>query len=194
MARDATRAGLLFLAIDRASDVALKRQIYRQLRNRIESGALPPGTRLPPTRTISEDINCARNTVLAAITQLADEGYLENRGGSGSYVARRLPDQFSQAVRRSEGPIVPADDLILSNRGSLLAEHALTENTFNPAFTVSLPDVLEFPFAMWHKLHSAVWREPTKALVLHHDPAGFEPLRVEVANFLRSTRMVECAP
>lgn len=193
MARDSTRAGLLFLAIDRASDVPLKRQIYIQLRNRIESGALSAGTRLPPTRTIADDINCARNTVLAAITQLADEGYLENRSGSGSYVAKQLPDHCSQLARKSDGPVVPADDLTLSTRGSLLAEHALTENAITPAFTVSVPDVLEFPFALWHKLHSAIWREPTKALVLHHDPAGFEPLRAEVAGFLRSTRMVECS-
>lgn len=65
-------------------------QITRALSAAIQDGRLKPGARLPSTRTLAEDLGCARNVVLLAYEQLLLEGYLATRHGGGTYVALDL--------------------------------------------------------------------------------------------------------
>ena len=44
----------------------LHRQVYDARRQAVLSGNLAPGTRLPSSRGLAEELGCARNTVLAA--------------------------------------------------------------------------------------------------------------------------------
>ncbi|MBK3778048.1 GntR family transcriptional regulator, partial [Azospirillum brasilense] len=83
---------LMLLPIDRTGGEPLLRQVYRELRRAILSGALPPGGKLPPTRALAERLGVARNTVVAAYEQLLAEGFIEGRVGAGSFVSRDLPD------------------------------------------------------------------------------------------------------
>ena len=57
------------------------------------SGALPGGGRLPPSRSLAQELGVARQTVVLAYERLAAEGYVRGRTGSGTYVATDLPDQ-----------------------------------------------------------------------------------------------------
>jgi len=63
--------------------------IAADLRERIERGELPPGTLLPPVRTVAADLGVNRNTVVAAYRQLAHAGLVEARGRGGTRVAER---------------------------------------------------------------------------------------------------------
>jgi DNA-binding transcriptional MocR family regulator len=63
-------------------------QLTRALKQAILSGRCAPATRLPATRTLARDLDLSRNTVLAAYEQLAAEGFIEGRVGSGPYVQR----------------------------------------------------------------------------------------------------------
>jgi len=49
----------LRVEIDRTSIVPIYRQIAERLRERIVTGALPEGTRLPPERTLVETLRLA---------------------------------------------------------------------------------------------------------------------------------------
>ncbi|HYW50241.1 MAG TPA: winged helix-turn-helix domain-containing protein [Gemmatimonadaceae bacterium] len=69
------------------SALPLHEQVYRQLRTRIESGALAGGTRLPAARTVAADLGVARNTVDAALLRLQQDGLVVRRAGAGSVVA-----------------------------------------------------------------------------------------------------------
>lgn len=64
----------------------LHAQLTRALKQALDSGQLLQGSRLPPTRFMSEQMGLSRNTVLAAYEQLRTEGYIDGRVGSGSYV------------------------------------------------------------------------------------------------------------
>ena len=66
-------------------------QITRALCALIQTGALAPGTRVPPTREVARTVGCARNVVLLAYEQLVLEGYLTSRGGAGTFVSSDLP-------------------------------------------------------------------------------------------------------
>jgi GntR family transcriptional regulator/MocR family aminotransferase len=64
----------------------LHAQLTRALKQALATGQLGQGSRLPPTRFMSEQMGLSRNTVLAAYEQLRTEGYIDGRVGSGSYV------------------------------------------------------------------------------------------------------------
>jgi len=66
-------------------------QLARALRQAILSGQLPAGSKLPSTRSLSEQLGLSRNTVLRAYEQLRVERLGVMREGSGTYVGQIKP-------------------------------------------------------------------------------------------------------
>jgi GntR family transcriptional regulator len=64
-------------------------QLIQQVRLAIETGALVDGELMPGIRTLAEELVVSHNTVAKAYTELAREGLLELRHGSGAYVSAR---------------------------------------------------------------------------------------------------------
>jgi DNA-binding transcriptional MocR family regulator len=58
-----------------------------RMRTLIDDGELPPGSRLPPDRALAAALAVGRSTVVAAYDQLAVEGRIVRRQGSGTRVA-----------------------------------------------------------------------------------------------------------
>jgi GntR family transcriptional regulator len=63
-------------------------QIEEQLADRIESGALAAGERLPPERILAESLDVSRMTVRQALASLAARGLVERGVGRGTFVRR----------------------------------------------------------------------------------------------------------
>ena len=61
------------------------------LRERIAKGGWQAGTRLPSERELVHEFGCARMTVHRALRELEEEGLIERRQGSGSFVAELHP-------------------------------------------------------------------------------------------------------
>jgi len=77
-------------------------QIRDQLLERILSGALAPGARVPSERDLSEQFRVARTSVREAMQGLLSVGVIERRGNR-SYVVEHLPDvSFNQVDDRKE--------------------------------------------------------------------------------------------
>ncbi|HEY3463839.1 MAG TPA: FadR/GntR family transcriptional regulator [Amycolatopsis sp.] len=57
-----------------------------RLRARIDSGELPPGSRLPAERVLCEDLGISRGSLRQALRVLDSIGYVQIRAGSGTYV------------------------------------------------------------------------------------------------------------
>jgi GntR family transcriptional regulator/MocR family aminotransferase len=100
----------------------LYRQVVTQIRAAVVSGRLAPGTRLPSSRDLAAVHGIARNTVVAAYQQLADEGYLVGRDRSGHYVAADLPDAALQAAQRPAGGAVGMPAIRLSRWAAALSD------------------------------------------------------------------------
>ena len=75
------------LEIEFRDGVSLRRQLEDALRVAIRSGRLPPGSVLPPSRDLAEELSVSRGVVVDSYAQLATEGYLSARPGSGTRVA-----------------------------------------------------------------------------------------------------------
>lgn len=74
-------------AIDRDAEVPVGVQLAWALRARIEDGGVRPGERLPGLREVAEATGLNVNTVRAVYQRLDQEGAIESRQGSGTFVA-----------------------------------------------------------------------------------------------------------
>ena len=63
-------------------------RIQEYIAELIISGKLAPDTKIQSEREFSEDLGVSRMTVRRAITELVNEGLLERKHGSGTYVAK----------------------------------------------------------------------------------------------------------
>ncbi|GIH72471.1 GntR family transcriptional regulator [Sphaerimonospora thailandensis] len=75
--------------IDREGPVPPYRQIANALRERIASGAIPPGRRIPSLIELEAEFGVARDTLRKAVRVLKDEGLVETVTGMGIYVVQR---------------------------------------------------------------------------------------------------------
>ena len=185
------------ISLDGSSRAPYHRQLYDGLRRAILSGVLGAGTRLPSTRTLAAELGVSRTTVVTAFRGLLAEGYLEGKVGSGTYVARSLPDELlsvGQKAGRDPGPAQAGRDL--SERGALLAAtptSAVRDRGTPRAFRPGVPALDEFPHAAWRKISARFWRRPSAGLLGYGDPAGYGPLREAIAGHLGAARAVRCA-
>jgi GntR family transcriptional regulator len=75
-------------------------QLMQQVRLAIETGVLADGDLMPGIRTLAEELVVSHNTIAKAYTELAREGLLDLRHGSGAYVcARRRIQSRAEQVR-----------------------------------------------------------------------------------------------
>lgn len=96
---DGSPGGLAFTPLTRET---LSAQIRDRMLERITSGELEPGARVPSERLLSEQFQVARTSVREAMQGLLSLGVIERRGNR-SYVAERLPDvSFDRPDDRKE--------------------------------------------------------------------------------------------
>ena len=87
------------LRLDATSALPVFEQIQTQVVDLIETGAWSAGTKLPPVRTLAEQLGVATNTVAKAYRALEREGFVTTGGRSGTVVADQHPDG-SERVRQ----------------------------------------------------------------------------------------------
>ena len=73
-------------------------QIHNQLRSNIEEGKWQVGQKIPAERELATEFGVSRMTLRQAIQTLVDEGVLERRVGSGTFVANRKVQEKMSGV------------------------------------------------------------------------------------------------
>jgi GntR family transcriptional regulator/MocR family aminotransferase len=185
-----------FVLLKHGSNQPLYRQLYEALREAILRGRLEAGVRLPSSRAIAEQLNIGRNTVLDALDQLAAEGYVLGKRGSGTCVTQALPELEAppRHLTQTEAFKKPR----LSRRGATIARapnpFIIPAGPKGPAFRLGPPALDHFPAEVWGRLLHRRFQRSSAALIRHRDPFGYLPLRRSIAAYLNDARGVRCAP
>lgn len=80
-------------------------RVSDELRSRMTDGTYPMRSFLPSQRDLAEEFGVSRDTVQRALRDLADEGWIESRQGSGSRVIKtqRIQSSTARATRSRRG-------------------------------------------------------------------------------------------
>jgi GntR family transcriptional regulator/MocR family aminotransferase len=170
----------------------LQRQIYTSIQRAILNGVVAPGTRLPSSRVLADDLGVSRTTTLLAVQQLQAEGYLTGRRGSGTFVAAEIPDDL---IRRRTVQSPRLKHPALSRRGAaLVAAPQGAHRLPGPprAFRIGTPGVDLFPVALWWRLASRRLRTITPTQLDYGEPAGLRALREAIADHVQAARGTRC--
>jgi GntR family histidine utilization transcriptional repressor len=79
--------------------LSLSARIRGDIQQRIVSGALAPGTRIPFEQELANQYGCARMTVNKALVGLAEDGLIVRRRKAGSFVATPAAERSVMAIQ-----------------------------------------------------------------------------------------------
>ena len=166
------------LLLDSDDPRPLAEQIFVALSQRIVSRLVAPGTRLPATRNLAKELGVSRSTVVQSYEQLAAEGYVKSRQGSG-YFACDVGD---------------ADALyaLYPRRKSEPDRNSAAEPVAKASFP-GVPDMTLFPHAAWAKHVARTARQTAEAMRGSTERFGHRRLREAVASHLSAWRGIDAS-
>lgn len=134
----------------------LKDQIYAALFEKIKTGELRPGDRLPSSRVLAELLGCGRVTVTSAFSRLTAEGFLVAGAGRGTIVAKPVSNRASvwtaETLHGAEKPLA-------ERAATALAARSFRVQALRP-FAVVSPDFESLPGKKWTQIVARVSKSP----------------------------------
>ncbi len=161
-------------SLEQDKNEALYEQVYGHFLEKIRSGELRSGEKLPSKRSLCGHLGVSRSTVETAYGMLLAEGYVFSRPRSGYYVA-----DFTTYG---------------SFEGAKICLPEEPENSLKPKydFSTSSVDTVHFPYSSWAKLNREVLYSSPE-LLQRGERQGDRPFREALAEFLAQYRGVQCA-
>jgi len=187
-------AYLANLSLDPEDKQPLHRQLFHKLQRAILEGLIKPGTRLPSSRLLSNDLKVSRNTVLSAFDQLTSEGYITSRVGAGSYISDKIPEELLHQPKTPTPSLNIPRDIPLSKMAQKVEAAAEQRINHGGEFSPGTPELEQFPFEDWARLLGKHWRRPKKNALVGNPIGGSTLLREALAEHLGQTRAVRCTP
>lgn len=156
----ARSAALLALSLDGVPRSERSEELARRLRGAVRGGSLPPGTGLPPTRSLASDLGVSRGVVVRAYDRLVAEGYLVAVQGRGTAVAELGSGHIGERTPPRPEPVT------------------------NPG----LPSGALFPRKAWVRAVEVALTSMTDAEFGYGGPAGHPRLRAALSGYLGRVR------
>lgn len=169
---------MITFLFDSTAKAPMYEQLYRFIREEIESGRLAPNEKMPSRRKLAAHLKISPVTVEAAYGQLAAEGYLRSVPRSGCFV-QPFENALLNAVPETSHTPVRA---------------AAAQEKYAYDFKTNAVDTALFPFATWAKLAREVLSESSGELLNVTHPQGSPALRGEIAEYLYKFRGVKADP
>lgn len=160
--------------VNKIEHTTLWRELYDWLVDGMRDGLWKPGAPLPSSRELARARGVSRSTVVTVFDQLAAEGLVEPRGGSGTYVAWIEPGRRRPAAAPATPPVPD------TGFGPL--------DTDRIDFRSGLPDLDAFPLARWNKAQAIAMRRYGTRLLSYGPSEGMEELRRAIAGSVARSR------
>lgn len=163
---------LLPFSLNKDSAEPLYQQLKRHLAHQIESGLLPPGMRLPPSRQLAADLRVSRISIVTAYDELATDGLIQARVGRGTFVAERFLAEGRPARWNAQS--------------APLAVDAGSEQPDVISFSQGAPADEFLPVETFHTVIDRVLTRDGAAAMAYEQPEGYPPLRAAIAAHVAS--------
>ena len=168
--------------------------VYQRVREAIAAGTLCPGTRLPSARQLARDWRVTRGAVDEAYAQLQQEGLVQRRVGSGSWVHVAPPAAAPATPRQPSATALR----VLQQHAALLQPSAPVESRFRsrrpPALHPRAAPIDDFPLDTWRRLVGNALLEDRRDRLSYGPSAGLPELRAAIVRHLALQRGLVCAP
>ncbi|MEO8801753.1 MAG: PLP-dependent aminotransferase family protein [Rudaea sp.] len=166
-------------------------QLARALKQAILDGRCAPASRLPATRVLAAELTLSRNTVLAAYEQLAAEGFIEGRVGSGCFVAAFANVSAMSPGAQAQGILTLPRRSALARRGRRALD--LYDRSIPGRQHRGVRYNLQYGLPMTNPQLSSAWRRELNFAAAHAqtdypDPQGLLGLRRQVCAYLARRR------
>ena len=112
-----------------ASGTPLYLQLIEYVKHAIETGVIRAGEQLPSVRQLAEDLLINPNTVVRAYRELAHEGIVELKHGSGAFIRESIVPR-ERLMKKAHGVVKSALDSLESFNLSEDEIRRLFENEF----------------------------------------------------------------
>jgi GntR family transcriptional regulator/MocR family aminotransferase len=157
--------------LTRGTGEPIRAQVVRELRRAVQDGRLPPGSLLPASRALANDLGFSRGLIVEAYEQLVAEGYFTARGGSSTRVtSNRSTIALRDNSRTRARVIAPAA--------------APIRYDFRPG----VPDLSLFPSRAWSRALRHALGAGSRTTLDYPDPRGAAQARNAVALYLNRSR------
>ena len=176
----------------------LQLQIYEQLAAYIRAGRFKPGSVLPSSRELSEQLGVSRNTVSEAYEKLSADGYINTAPARGTFVSKTIPEDAMSTgamhtLERSDRISSINLPLPYTGRG-LPGLYVLPDRHIRIDFRFGRSDAQSFPHKTWSRLLMQCLGGAPERLTQYNDPAGIPELREQIAAYLGPSRGISVSP
>jgi GntR family transcriptional regulator/MocR family aminotransferase len=159
------------------------------LRSAIKQGQVAPTEVLPSARKLAQQLNVNRHTVMAALSELVAQGWIESKERSGYWVVEHLPIQASRAIDNISSEQSSFNWQFRRDQGSALTPK-VKASCFKYNFSGGQPDINKFPFDEFKSHFSQVCQRPKYNDLSYGASRGEVELIEEISTYLRRVRSI----
>ncbi|MEN5058938.1 PLP-dependent aminotransferase family protein [Sphingobacterium kitahiroshimense] len=177
------------IIVDKHDKTPVYRQISLQFIDLIQDGKLLPGTKLPSTRALAEDLQLHRKTIVAVYEILVSENWLDNLPRKGFQVSETLPVVRPRTYQKTISPFAGIGSFEFDNR-DVIQFPLIPESTKNLIINDGFPDTTLLPYKILTREFRRALDRVTTINDLHYI-ADKPNLKSSLRDFLHTTRGID---
>lgn len=172
------------------STQAIYLQVANAIISEIHAGRLSPGQKLPGARMLGKLLRLNRKTIVAAMEELASQGWVESYEQKGTFISKKLPGVVYKPLQNANFNDITKKKAIHANPLPFL--EALTlDRKDKIQIDDGVPDVRLSPMdALLRHQRSLLSKKTFHGLLKYSDVEGDLNLRSTLKTYLRDTRCI----
>jgi GntR family transcriptional regulator/MocR family aminotransferase len=175
-----------FVKIDRRKKEAIYMQIVYQFINAVKSKLLEDGDRLPGSRKIAKEMQVHRKTIVAALEELQEQGWIKTLPNIGAFV--KNPELSQAKAQKAKTFQQPPEKARFHFRKEFILDTPLEESLEKFYFTEGTPDYRIVKSEELVRFYASALRRKKQSVVLSNTTDKSLFFRDQLSYYLNLTR------